>query len=619
MGGLISLVFQIDADPSKAQAALDAFAAKTGQSIGLVQAQIKDYQQAESAAYDEAVQRARNAGKQLDESLQGNQEALLNSRESVRLLTEQFGIHLPRAVTGAIAKIEGLNSVLKIAGEVALTVFALREVAEAITNWDHFKDKVTEIIGPFSELEVKVANSLGFLKEYSKAAREAEEDQRKYTKQQQGLIDRQRSARYALMILQDQGIQKIKNESREKVEALEKEKMHVDTRNQSYVDGLITIERQTEKEKEREFFIEQSAEAARKADEAQRKRDEQERKARAEVLSQRKLITGLFEQFYIKLNDIDPIEQKFIHNQEEIAKVTDAATRALLEQMNVQERDKAVAEELAKTQKALADSMAEATRQMAAEHAEEQKSQEKQMQENLTRAVKEMRERAKEMHLAWMEQYTDLKMVTERVQGSLIPQFNYAAASMRNLKVIGLDSLNSLEQAMGSNLAMALAYGENVGKAMKKAAQEEVASIAEKALVKSLEALATGFYLLAVQDYTGAGQAFTSAGLWGSIGGAAAVAARAMGGHNAGAGSGAGSGAGAGANASGGGGADLGIPPQTLAPGAAGAGGRYSGLNVTIIGEHEAGQWMAATLNKAVDRGITLTATSSQRGAPVGH
>ena len=619
MGGLIGLVFQIDADPSKAQDALEAFAAKSGQSIGLVQAQIKDYQQAESAAYDKAVHRARGAGKQLDETLQGNQEALLNSRESVRLLAEQLGIRLPRAVAGAIASIDGLTTTLKFAGEAALVLFTMREAAEAISSWDKFQEKVTDIFGPITELEVKLANSFGFLKEYSKEAREAAEAQEKDIKAGSLLADREKTAQYALNILRADGIGKIRIESKEKVEALEKELQNTDRANEAHYRSLIAIEKQTEAEKEREYVAKQGEEAQRKAAEARRAQAEQEKKAQEELLSQRRTITSLFEQFYIKLNDIDPIEQHFIHNQEEIAKVTDTATRAMLSQLNEQERAKAAAEGLAKAQADLAKSMGEATRAMAAEHAEEQKSQEKQMQENLTRAVKEMRERAKEMHLAWMEQYTDLKMVTERVQGSLIPQFNYAAASMRNLKVIGLDSLNSLEQAMGSNLAMALAYGENVGKAMKKAAQEEVASIAEKALVKSLESLATGFYLLAIQDYTGAGQAFTSAALWGSIGGAAAVASRAMGGHNAGAGAGSGAGSGAGVNAGGGGGVDSGIPPQTLAPGAAGAGGRYSGLNVTIIGEHEAGRWMASTLNSAVDRGITLTATSSQRSAPVGH
>lgn len=68
------------------------------------------------------------------------------------------------------------------------------------------------------------------------------------------------------------------------------------------------------------------------------------------------------------------------------------------------------------------------------------------------------------------------------------------------------------------------------------------------------------------------------------------------------------------------GGSGSGAPPQTLAPGAAGAGSRYGGtLHVMIMGESAAGEWLAGTLNAAVGRGVNLTATSSQRGAPVGH
>lgn len=620
MGGLIGLVFQIDADPSKAQAAIANFSQQTGQSIGMVQAQIKDYTRAESAAYDEAVQRARHAGQAMAGGLEGADSKLLDSRESVRLLAEQFGIRLPRAVASAISKVEGLSSVLKVAGEAALTVFALREVAEAITNWDHFKDKVTEIIGPFSDLEIKVANALGFLKEYSKEARAAAEAEKKDVLDGLALAERVQTAQKALNLMRTEGVAKIRLESQQKVQGLEQELAKTDQANKAQFQHLINIEKETEKEKERQYYAEQAQEAEHKAQEAQRRRDEQERKSQEQLAHQREIITGLFEKFYISLNDIDPIEQKFIHNEEEIARVTDAATRALLNQLNEQERAKAVTEELDKTQEALAKTMAAGMAATASARAAEQKSQERQMEEASKRAVKELMERAKEMHLAWMEMYTDEKIVTEYSKGSLIPQFNYAAASLHNLKIIGLDSLNSVEQAMGSNLAMAIAYGQNVGQAMKRAAQEEVASIAEKSLVKSLEALATGFYLLAVQDYTGAGQAFTSAALWGAIGGAAAVASRAMNGPNAGAGVGSGASTGGGSGVAPGAAEVYG--PQTVTPGVASVGGRFGspGSGVVIIrGTQAFEDAVAHAVNGAVSRGVTVTATRSQRGAPVGH
>jgi hypothetical protein len=63
------------------------------------------------------------------------------------------------------------------------------------------------------------------------------------------------------------------------------------------------------------------------------------------------------------------------------------------------------------------------------------------------------------------------------------------------------------------------------------------------------------------------------------------------------------------------------VMPQTLASGAGGAGSRFSGTaHVVVFGtDHELQQWVAGAVNGAVNRGITVTATSSQRGAPVGH
>lgn len=62
-------------------------------------------------------------------------------------------------------------------------------------------------------------------------------------------------------------------------------------------------------------------------------------------------------------------------------------------------------------------------------------------------------------------------------------------------------------------------------------------------------------------------------------------------------------------------------PPQTLAPGAASGAGRFSGTaNIVVFGtNHELQNWVARAVNGAVQRGVTVTATSSQRGAPVGH
>ena len=71
------------------------------------------------------------------------------------------------------------------------------------------------------------------------------------------------------------------------------------------------------------------------------------------------------------------------------------------------------------------------------------------------------------------------------------------------------------------------------------------------------------------------------------------------------------------------GGIDSGFPipnSAALAPGAAGAGSRFSGSGVVIIrGTQDFENYVASAVNGAVARGVNVTATSAQRGCPVGH
>jgi hypothetical protein len=61
-------------------------------------------------------------------------------------------------------------------------------------------------------------------------------------------------------------------------------------------------------------------------------------------------------------------------------------------------------------------------------------------------------------------------------------------------------------------------------------------------------------------------------------------------------------------------------PSSALAPGAAGASSRFSGSGVVIIrGTQDFENYVAGAINGAVARGVNVTATSAQRGSPVGH
>jgi len=59
--------------------------------------------------------------------------------------------------------------------------------------------------------------------------------------------------------------------------------------------------------------------------------------------------------------------------------------------------------------------------------------------------------------------------------------------------------------------------------------------------------------------------------------------------------------------------------PQTLAPGAASPSAQFGSGVVIIRGTQAFEEYVAGAVNGAVARGVTVTATQSQRGAPVGH
>jgi tetratricopeptide (TPR) repeat protein len=84
------------------------------------------------------------------------------------------------------------------------------------------------------------------------------------------------------------------------------------------------------------------------------------------------------------------------------------------------------------------------------------------------------------------------------------------------------------DSALGANIANAIIWQKSIGEAFRKAALQAVGAIAQEALVRAIYATALGFYLLAVQDYRGAAAAFKSAAIYAAVGGAAALAGRAL-------------------------------------------------------------------------------------------
>jgi len=173
-------------------------------------------------------------------------------------------------------------------------------------------------------------------------------------------------------------------------------------------------------------------------------------------------------------------------------------------------------------------------------------------------------------------------------------------------------AFDRFSEGLGRNVATALVYSQSMSEALQRALKSTTASIAAEAVVQGLRSTALGFYLLAIGDFAGAGSAFESAAVWGSIGGVAAgvgagiSTSGASGGRTA---AGYSRGWGGGYRAA----AGLGTPSTALAPGAAPLAAPGGNLTVTIMGDTEAANWLANTLNQGVARGVQLTATRTQR------
>lgn len=129
-------------------------------------------------------------------------------------------------------------------------------------------------------------------------------------------------------------------------------------------------------------------------------------------------------------------------------------------------------------------------------------------------AVNNILDRNRQMALLWK---TD-------VVASLVQVLNVSD----NLSVTMLRGFEQFDAALGRNIASAVIWQSSVGEAFSKAAVQAITAIAQQSLVQALQSAALGFYLLAIQDYSGAAAAFESAAIYGAVGGAAALAGRAI-------------------------------------------------------------------------------------------
>ena len=222
----------------------------------------------------------------------------------------------------------------------------------------------------------------------------------------------------------------------------------------------------------------------------------------------------------------------------------------------------------------------------------------------------------------------------ENMLPNLAEQYDTAFAKMS-----AAEQQFTLSLLQGSGLVMAALnreleahrkLGDGLRAAYQQALKELASYLAKEAEMKALEQAAMAISDLASFNFAGFAEHMAAAAAWEALGAgvSAAVGAIAGGGQTRGrssyvaAAGGRGEGYGGGGQSAGGyqaqGGA--GSISGALASGAQAAAQPSGGLTVAIMGNEEAGQWLATTLNKAVtQQGVQLVSSSSQRGAPVGH
>lgn len=106
--------------------------------------------------------------------------------------------------------------------------------------------------------------------------------------------------------------------------------------------------------------------------------------------------------------------------------------------------------------------------------------------------------------------------------------FSSALSASNALQTSLLGSFKSFDSALVRNTGNANVWQKSIGQAFEKAALTSISAIAKEAVVRAIYSTALGFYMLAVGDFAGAGQAFEAAAVFGAVGGAAGLAAKAL-------------------------------------------------------------------------------------------
>lgn len=539
---ILGLIFEINADPSKAADALQRFEQSTGKSF----------------------EKAASGTKPLD-------MALLSNRESVRLLSEEIGIHMPRAVSGALAEmLPGINAI----GPALLGAFAIAEIPKFI---DGVKS-AAEVLGGYTEA-VRKAEKADIDASTSALIH--------FTTIAQGIILIAQTNQALANLAAKQGEWK---EQAKAANAAMSDSKSVLAALLGPIGSAITLYRGYK------AAVKESSDT-----------ESQAAELRQRLVAQLEQMTHLQDEAQ-KERAKTAKEAEQAQEQAERLAERNAERRAATEHRTAMERIRTMQEAGKEVEKL--------------RNAEEQEA-----------ATKDRMAKAELDFALRLEEYGIVEQ--RQIQGfdKLIPQVTIATnatvhlgAARKELIWITQSAREAQEQwVAGLKDEIQAVQGDLMGnvQAFTQGLTGLIAGRKAQAGVEAIWETARGIALLAEGTWPPNPAALIAAGMHFEAAAQYALLAGSGGGHRGASGAGGGSyrsgveHGGYGSDRSG-----YGMPPQTLALGASSAGGRFGspGSGVIVVhGSTDLHQWVAGLVNGAVDRGITVTATSSQRGAPVGH
>jgi hypothetical protein len=130
--------------------------------------------------------------------------------------------------------------------------------------------------------------------------------------------------------------------------------------------------------------------------------------------------------------------------------------------------------------------------------------------------------------------FNQSRQVATQWKSGISDAFTTALNASGALQTSLLGSFQAFDSALVRNIGNSQVWQKSVGEAFEKAAVTSIGAVAKEAIVRALYSTALGFYLLAIGDFSGAGQAFEAAAVFGAVGAAAGLATSALAGGSTG-------------------------------------------------------------------------------------